>query len=158
AQMGNVGLREEFIMAHFFVPPGESASSYDETTDGGFRHAWKLTINVGGSGKIGLWGGYNQGSPLSLTSNNPGVIDFDESQVTLASGDRFIRIRGNRPGYTMLEARNSNATWCSLQVHVLPQLYTPAVPEWRFYQMSWEYYNKVVKSEMSEQQFCRRWR
>src|SRR5260370_6362332 len=153
--------------AYFFVPPGESEAFYGETNDEGYLHAWKITVNAGSSGKIGLRGGYDGGAPLTLTSNNPGVINFDEPPLTDSSGDRFIRIVGNRPEHTMLEARSSDKLVCFIQVEVLPQLYTPNIPEWRLYQMSWEYYTKVTLihmvgsqeiHEMSEAEFCARWR
>jgi hypothetical protein len=146
-------------MAHYFVPPNESSGLYGLTTEGGYSHAWKLTVNAGSSGTIGLWAGYDQGGdPLQITSNNPGIIDFDEPAMSLASGDRFIRIVGRRPGFTILDARDPNAVWCSLQVEVLGELYTPAIPDWRLEQMSWDYYKQVISSKMSDYDYCRRWK
>jgi hypothetical protein len=61
-----------------------------------------------------------------------------------------------RPGFTILDARNPDAAWCSLQIEVLGELQTPLIPEWRLEQMSWDYY-KVIGSKMSEADYCRRW-
>lgn len=101
-------------MAHFFVPGGADKSLYSETGEGGFTHAWKLTIAVDASARIGLWGG----DDLDVNSNNPGVISTFERGAAPGQ-DRFISITGRRPGTTMLEARrNGSAPWCALQVEV----------------------------------------
>lgn len=147
-------------MAHFFVPPNE-IGTYGQTNDGGFTHAWKITVNAGSMGKIGLWGGYDRGSALQLSSNNPGIIDYSEPAITPAQGDRFISISGKRPGFTILDARNAPVPappWCSLQVEVLPELYTPNIPEWRLEQMAWDYYKEIIGGEGTDADYCRRWK
>ena len=105
-------------MANFFAPRGESPGRYGVTTDGGYVHVWKLTIPFGGSGTVGLWGGYDNGTPLGLSSNNPGVITFDEPLMSFSSGDRIINVAGKRPGFTILDASSGGAVWCSVQVEV----------------------------------------
>ncbi len=127
-------------MAHFFVPRDEGEATYGETTEVGpaggsgappgsqpFLHAWKMTIDAGGSGKIGLFGGYDRGTPPWITSS-----------IAPGSGARSIRVTGKRPEFTILEARNTDAVWCSLQVEARPQrqLYTPAIPLWRLDQFN----------------------
>jgi hypothetical protein len=146
------------VMANFFIPAGEDKSAYGQTTDGGYLHAWKLTIIMGdeGAGKIGLWGGYDQNVPLTLSSNNPGVIEFDEAPVSV-NADRIIRVVGKCPGFTILDAGSGGRPWCSLQVEVLPRLHTPDIPEWKFYRMSYEYYKFVKPSEMSDDAYCKKW-
>jgi hypothetical protein len=82
--------REGQHTANFFKPKDESAGLYANTTAGGYDHPWKITVKAGGRGKIGLWGGYDRGLPLAISSNNPGIIEFDEDPVTLASGEEKI--------------------------------------------------------------------
>jgi hypothetical protein len=106
-------------MANFFQPRDEPAELYGNTTEGGYAHPWKITVKAGGSGRIGLWGGYDREMPLVISSNNPGIIDWDEAPVTPAGGDRFIRIMGRVPGFTILDASSGHAVWCSIQVEVV---------------------------------------
>jgi hypothetical protein len=87
-------------------------------TAGAYASPWKLTLPFGGKGTIGLRGGYSNGTPLSLSSNNPGVIDFSEPPMSFASGDRFIEVTGKRVGFTILDASTGSAPWCSIQVEV----------------------------------------
>jgi len=105
-------------VANFFVPRGEPSARYGMTNDGGYAHPWKLTVPLGGSGTVGLWGGYDRGEPLSISSNNPGVIGFEEPPMSFGSGDRFIRVTGKRTGFTILDASSGNNVWCSIQVEV----------------------------------------
>jgi hypothetical protein len=151
---------KEFIaVAHFFIPAGEDKSAYGQTSDGGYLHAWKLTVTVGeeGGGKIGLYGGYDyQKAPLKLSSNNPGVIEWDEAAVP-GLADRIIRVVGKRPGFTILDAGDGGRPWCSLQVEVLPRLHTPNIPEWKFYRMSYDYYKLVAAEKMSTYSYCKKW-
>ncbi len=104
-------------MAHFFVPPGADPIRYPITNDGGFRHPWKLIVDLGQTLPLGLWGGYdNDGSPLKLTSNNPGIIEGTEPSTS--GGDRLISVRGNRIGFTILDAVGAFGPWCSIQIEV----------------------------------------
>jgi predicted chitinase len=109
-------------MANYFVPSGQDVDLYGQTTEGGFNHPWKITVIMNGIGTIGLWQGYDyQRVPLELSSNNPGVIDYNEDPPNFPN-DRLIRIVGRRPGFTILDAReklNPTAVWCSVQVEVL---------------------------------------
>src|SRR4030095_9277275 len=144
-------------MAHFFVPPGAPLSSYGTTTDGGYLHAWRLAVPLGGSGKIGLWGGYDRGYPLTISSNNPGIIDFQEPPMSIASGDRFITVTGRKVGFTILDAGNGPRPWCSLQVEVQVKPFTVKIPAWQIYRIMGEYYKKVLADRMRKDELCRKW-
>jgi hypothetical protein len=149
--------------AHYFVPRNEFSALYGQTTQGGCSHAWKMTVNASESGSIGLRGGYEQGRPLDIASNNPGIIEFSEPPRSVA--DRTIKIVGKKPGFTILDAIGATGQpWCSLQVEVLGQLYTPAIPQWRLYQMSWDYYRRLTNNYpgpdpagMLDREFCQKW-
>jgi hypothetical protein len=114
-------------VANFFVPIPMNPDHYEMTSEGGFPHPWKMTVGVGPdwSGVIGLWGGNDREQLLQITSNNPGIITFSEAPgLPLAPGswptaDRYITVLGNVPGFTILDARNKDAVWCSIQIEVL---------------------------------------
>jgi hypothetical protein len=114
-------------MANFFIPSNEDASRFANTMDGGFLHPWKVAIVPGDKEYVvvGLKGGFDKTDPLTVASNNPGIVRVSESQRiphspgAWPSEDRLFTIVGQRYGTTMLEARGAvGPPWCSLQIEV----------------------------------------
>ncbi|MEA2698535.1 MAG: hypothetical protein QOI66_2806 [Myxococcales bacterium] len=98
-------------MANFYKEKGMDATGYDSALN-------KQSLGVGGSSKIALFGGDTDGSPLKVTSNNPGVVDLDE-QGALNPNVRVLTIIGRAPGTSMIEARTkAGAVWAYMQAHV----------------------------------------
>jgi hypothetical protein len=105
-------------MANFFVPRGADKSRYSMTSEGGFEHPWKLTVNVNETLPVGLWGGYdNDEAPLKLSSNNPGIVTVIETTPSFPN-DRILSVRGKKPGFTILDANGAFGPWCSMQIEV----------------------------------------
>jgi hypothetical protein len=78
----------------------------------------KQSLGVGRSSKIALFGGDTDGSPLKVTSNNPGVIELDE-QGAMNPNVRVLTIVGRASGTTMIEARSkTGAVFAFMQVHI----------------------------------------
>jgi len=98
-------------MANFFKASGMSESGFDKTLV-------KQTMASGVTEHIALFGGDSDGSPLKVTSNNPGVIDLTEGGA-LSTDVRAFKFVGRQAGYTMVEARTrGGAVWAALQVQV----------------------------------------
>jgi len=105
-------------MANFFVPGGVDKSRYSMTSEGGFEHPWKLTVNVNETLRVGLWGGYdNDQTPLKLSSNNPGIVTVSQTTPSFPD-DRILSVRGKKPGFTILDASGAHGPWCSMQIEV----------------------------------------
>lgn len=82
----------------------------------------KQALAVGRSSVIALFGGDADGSPLKVTSNNPGIIDVNE-QGALNPNVRVLALVGRKAGTTMVEARSkTGAVWAFVQVQVLAEL------------------------------------
>jgi hypothetical protein len=60
-----------------------------------FLHPWKVTVAQGDSISLGLYGGYDNRVPLTLASNNPGIISLSEV-VPFFPADRDITIDGKK--------------------------------------------------------------
>jgi hypothetical protein len=98
-------------VANFYKERGMEAAGYDSTLN-------RQSLGVGWSSKIALFGGDTDGSPLKVTSNNPGVLSLDE-QGALNPNVRVINIIGRTAGTAMIEARTkTGAVWAFMQVHV----------------------------------------
>ena len=114
-------------MANFFIPSNEDTSRFSNTMDGGFLHPWKVTITPGDKEYVvvGLKGGFDKTDPLTVASNNPGIVRVSEApRIPHSPGawpneDRLFTIIGQTFGTTMLEARAGvGPAWCAIQIEV----------------------------------------
>jgi hypothetical protein len=124
-------------MANYFAPPTEDQKRFSMTmdpkgsgSDQPFLHPWKVTVDQGGTTRLGLWGGYDGNTPLDLTSNNPNIIQYTESKATIAPNDRIFELLGLKTGFTILDAwgRDRTKPWCSIQVEVKAAASVAGVP------------------------------
>ncbi|MBR0801239.1 hypothetical protein JQ615_38395 [Bradyrhizobium jicamae] len=114
-------------MANYFVPPTEDQKRFDmrmdpkgSGSDQPFLHPWKVTVDLDGTISLGLWGGYDGYTPLEPTSNNPGIIKYQESKAAIPPNDRIFEILGLKIGFTIFDVwgRDRTTPWCSIQVEV----------------------------------------
>lgn len=98
-------------MANFYKERGMDPAGYDAGTN-------KQSLAIHATTDVALFGGDDDGSPLKVTSNNPGVIDLVE-QGALNPNVRVLRMTGRKAGVTMIEARTkAGAVWAFMQVEV----------------------------------------
>lgn len=98
-------------MANFFKAVGMSVSGFDTALV-------KQALAEGKTAEIALFGGDSDGSPLKVTSNNPGIIDITEGGA-LNLNVRGFKVVGRKTGYTMVEAKTrGGAVWAAMQVQV----------------------------------------
>jgi hypothetical protein len=107
-------------LANFYKEKGMSEAGFD-------KGLVKQTVLANASADIALFGGETDGSPLKVTSNNPGIIELTE-RGAINPNVRSFKITGRRGGSTMIEARTrEGAVWAMLQVYVdAPQVLTTA--------------------------------
>jgi hypothetical protein len=78
----------------------------------------KQTLTRDRAAEVALWGGDTDGSPLRVMSNSPGILSFEERSGP-NKDTRVFLLKGLRPGYTMLEAKNRHGNvWANMQVQV----------------------------------------
>ena len=89
-------------VANFYKEKGMDVAGYEAAMN-------KQSVTVGKASKIALFGGEADGSPLKVTSNNPGVIELSE-QGALNPNVRVLTITGRKVGITMVEARTKTGS------------------------------------------------
>src|SRR4051812_36801932 len=86
-------------MAHFLIPSGAAPLPYDVDGKAAPGSVWRMSVPLGGSAEIGLFGG----AGLLVRSNNTGTVP--SSFAERSSGNiRILKLQGSAVGTAMIEA------------------------------------------------------